>query len=236
MQKKHFLFLLLIVFIIKLSAQENSEVTVTGRMRDVMWQGKLAASIRLDTLDMEHAYGLGPVAYLKGEILLLDGIAYRSTVLDDKTMQVEDNFKGGAPFFGYAKITDWESQKLPSAINTLTQLESHLDKLAPELPEPFFFRLKCAVQSAVIHVVNLPEGSIVRSPDEAHQGLTKYPVEDKEVEILGFYSTRHKAILTHHDTNMHLHLITADKQQMGHVDVLEIKAGSAELLLPKSKQ
>lgn len=236
MQKKHFLFLLLIVFIVKLSAQENSEVTVTGRMRDVMWQGKLAASIRLDTLDIEHAYGLGPVAYLKGEILLLDGIAYRSTVLDDKTMQVENNFKGGAPFFGYAKITDWESQKLPSGINTLTQLESHLDKLAPELPEPFFFRLKCTVQSAVIHVVNLPEGSIVRSPDEAHQGLTKYPVEDKEVEILGFYSTRHKAILTHHDTNMHLHLITADRQQMGHVDSLLIKAGSAELLLPKSKQ
>ncbi len=38
------------------------------------------------------------------------------------------------------------------------------------------------------------------------------------VDIVGFFSTEHKTIFTHHDTFMHLHLITKDKLMMGHLD------------------
>lgn len=225
MQKNHLLGFLFSVTFLGLSAQSNPEVIISGRMRDVMWQGKLEASIRLDTLDLEHAYGLGPVAYLAGEILLLDGVAYRSTVVDANTMQVEPNFKGGAPFFGYAKIPEWKSQSLPAEVKTLAQLETYLNQLYPNDDRPFFFTIRGKVKEAVIHIVNLPEGTEVRSPDQAHQGLTKYPLQHVEADILGFYSRNHKAILTHHDTNMHLHLITADRSQMGHVDLLDIESG-----------
>ena len=81
----------------------------------------------------------------------------------------------------------------------------------------------------MIHVVSLPPGSIVSSPDEAHRGQVNYVLEGNEVEILGFFSRRHKGIFTHHDSNVHVHLITRDKSMMGHVDKLEFGCGAMKL-------
>jgi acetolactate decarboxylase len=71
----------------------------------------------------------------------------------------------------------------------------------------------------------------VRSPEEAHRGLQHYPLANVPVEILGFFSTEHKAIFTHHDTFMHLHLITSDRQKMGHLDALTFGPGEVWLYL-----
>jgi len=76
------------------SAQEVvNYVKVVGAMKEVMWKGKLSGTIDLDTLsNKQHLFGLGPVEYLAGEILIIDGKAYRSTVLTDSTMKVEETF------------------------------------------------------------------------------------------------------------------------------------------------
>lgn len=209
---------------------------VVGRMSEVMWQGQLQGKISLDTLaDKADLYGLGPLAYLAGEIIVLDGHAYRSVVTSPTDMQVTATWDLEAPFFGYARIVDWQEQALPMSVVNLSQLENFLDQWAKDRSEPFFFKIKGWVDEATIHVVNLPKGSTVSSPDEAHRGLTKYQIRAAEVDILGFYSRRHKAILTHHDTNMHLHLITADRLQMGHLDALQLRTGTGRVYLPGGK-
>jgi acetolactate decarboxylase len=71
----------------------------------------------------------------------------------------------------------------------------------------------------------------VSSPAEAHQGQVNYSVNDEQVEIIGFFSTEHKTIFTHHDTFLHMHLITADRQQMGHLDEVLLGKGM-KLYLP----
>src|SRR5690606_36352994 len=111
-----------------------------------------------------------PVEYLAGEVLNLDGKAYKSTVLTDSTMNVEEAFNIKAPFFGYAHISDWSEQDLPQTIQTLKQLEEYLDSITKSMTRPFFFKISGMVESAKIHVVNLPKGSKVSSPDEAHRG------------------------------------------------------------------
>jgi acetolactate decarboxylase len=50
--------------------------------------------------------------------------------------------------------------------------------------------------------------------------------------MVGFFSTEHQAVFTHHDTFMHLHLMTEDKKQMGHLEELRFKPGQMRLLLP----
>jgi len=58
-------------------------------MKDVMWKGQLQGIINLDTItNKTNLYGLGPVEYLTGEILVIDGKSYKSTVASDTTMQV----------------------------------------------------------------------------------------------------------------------------------------------------
>ena len=85
---------------------------------------------------------------------------------------------------------------------------------------------------AKIHIQNLPKGAIVTSPAEAHQGQIDYVLLNEDVTIIGFFSTEHKGIFTHHDSTIHLHLITKDESKMGHLDALEID--NMQLYLPKS--
>lgn len=229
-----FLLIVLTSFIQNSFAQKTSNnIHIVGEMRNVMWKGQLQGSIHLDTINKKNLYGLGPVEYLSGEILVINGKAYQSIVLSDSTMSVKETFDIKAPFFGYANIEEWKSHTLPDSIITLKQLESYLDQLTKNHVRPFFFQLKGQIEKATIHIVNLPKGSKVSSPDEAHQGLVNYYLSDTAVEILGFFSTSHKAIFTHHDTFVHLHLITTDKQKMGHLDEIKFKPGEIKVYLPQ---
>ncbi|WKZ58249.1 MAG: acetolactate decarboxylase [Cyclobacteriaceae bacterium] len=228
---KYFLILFLVVSCAKTS-QEESEVYVTGAMRNVMWKGELQGTIDLDSLrDKENLYGLGPIEFLVGEILILDGKSFVSRVLTDSTMSVTETFQVKAPFFVHVQVPQWESFGLPDSVTELKSLEGFIDSIMTNQKHPFAFRLTGKISKATIHVVNLPPGSTVSSPDEAHQGQVNYKVVGEEVEILAFFSRRHKGIFTHHDSNMHLHLITRDNSMMGHVDKLEFDRGAMKLWL-----
>jgi acetolactate decarboxylase len=50
-------------------------------------------------------------------------------------------------------------------------------------------------------------------------------MENTEVEMLGFYSDSHKAIFTHHTSNVHIHMRTVDDKLAGHVDDLILGDG-----------
>lgn len=213
--------------------QTTNEVKIVGEMKNVMWKGQLNGNINLDTIaNKTNLYGLGPVEYLSGEILIIDGKSYKSTVTSDTTMKVEETYDIKAPFFGYANISKWTEQTLPDSIQTINQLETYLDKLTKNSPRPFMFKLRGTVEQATIHIVNLPKGSKVSSPDEAHKGQINYELQNEQADIIGFFSTEHKAIFTHHDTYLHMHLMTTDKQKMGHLDEVLFKKGTMKLYLP----
>lgn len=213
--------------------QTTNEVKIVGEMKNVIWKGQLYGNINLDTIANKiNLYGLGPVEYLSGEVLIIDGKSYKSTVVSDTTMKVEETYGIKAPFFGYANISKWTEQNLPDSIQTIQQLEKYLDNETRLSPRPFMFKLIGTVERATIHIVNLPKGSKVSSPDEAHKGQRNYKLKNEQSEIVGFFSTEHKTIFTHHDTFLHMHLITADRKKMGHLDEVLFEKGSMKLYLP----
>jgi acetolactate decarboxylase len=215
------------------SQHTKMEVKVVGAMKDVMWKGQLDGKINLDTISFrEHLYGLGPVEYLRGEILIIDGKSYKSTVLTDSTMKVEETYSVKAPFLGYANISQWKEEILPDSILTGKQLEKYLDLVTVSSARPFLFMLRGIVDHATIHIVNLPKGSQVYSPDDVQRAHRKFKIFNEESEVVGFFSTGHQGILTHHDTYLHMHLITADKRKMGHLEELSFKQGTGKLYLP----
>lgn len=216
-----------------LNAQPANTVRVVGEMRNVMWKGELSGNIYLDTIaKKKDLYGLGPLENLAGEIVIVDGKAYKSTVVSGTSMKVEETYDIRAPFFGYANIPKWTYRSLPDTVRTIGDLERYLDATTKDHARPFMFRLIGTVEKAKIHIVNLPEGSTVRSPAEAHEGQVTYHLANAQSEIIGFFSTQHKSIFTHHDTFIHMHLITTDRQSMGHLDEMLIKKGTMNLWLP----
>ncbi|OMP30527.1 acetolactate decarboxylase [Mangrovimonas sp. DI 80] len=208
------------------------DIAIVRAMKNVMWDGALDGAILLDTIANKNGlYGLGPKSFLTGELTIFDGHSYVSKVTSDSTMVVEESYNVSAPFFVHANIQEWETIELPTSLKTLTQLELFIDSNTKAFKRPFTFKMRGKASKATIHIQNLPEGSKVSSPKEAHQGQVNYPLENETVDIVGFFSTEHQGIFTHHDSFMHMHLITQDRKKMGHLDDIEIE--NMVLYLPK---
>ena len=215
-----------------ISNETYEDINIVGAMKNVMWKGELGGRINLDTISNKKGlYGLGPESYLTGELLINDGNSYVSKVTSDSTMTVEKRFDVSAPFLVYANVTEWNEIELDSNIKTIQDVEKLIDQKTSKFKRPFTFKLIGKVAKAIIHIQNLPKGTKVSSPKEAHQGQTNYKLKDEEAIIIGFFSTEHKGIFTHHDSNIHLHLITKDESKMGHLDEMEIE--NMKLYLPK---
>ena len=64
------------------------------------------------------------------------------------------------------------------------------------------------------------------------RGLEPRPaLDDTAVRLVGVYSEHHHGVFTHHGTNMHIHVLTEDGRQSGHLDSLRLAPGGT-LLLP----
>ena len=207
-------------------------VEAVGAMKNVKWKGELQGIIRLDTIEQKKGlYGLGPQSYLTGELLISDGITYLSQVTSDSTMQVIETSAVDAPFFVYGNVLEWKVTTLPSSVTNIKSLEQYIDSQTKKYKRPFAFKLSGKIAEAQVHIQNLPPGTKVSSPKDAHTGQVQYLLQDEEVEIIGFFSTEHQGVFTHHDTYLHMHLITKDKQKMGHVDWFSL-TGGMQLFLP----
>jgi Heavy metal binding domain/Alpha-acetolactate decarboxylase len=98
----------------KITAKANSNVKIAGAMMNVMHKGELFGTILLDTIkNKKHLFGLGPIEYLKGEVLIVDGHSYISKVASDNTMTVDENYNVKAPFFVYENVEKWKQVNLP---------------------------------------------------------------------------------------------------------------------------
>jgi acetolactate decarboxylase len=209
---------------------KTSSVRVVGAMMNVMHKGELFGTMDIDTIkNKNHLYGLGPVEYLKGELMIIDGKSYKSTVAADDSIAMEETFKAKAPFFVYANVDKWKEIFLPDSVQSIPQLESFLDQTTKNHSRPFAFRLTADIDHCEIHIVNQPKGVEVHSPDDVQK--KSFDVKNEKAELLGFFSTEHKGVFTHHDSFVHIHILTADKKKMGHADKLMMKKGTVKLYI-----
>jgi acetolactate decarboxylase len=210
---------------------KTSPVRFTGAMRNVMHKGDLSNQIILDSISSDGFYGIGPLSGLQGELLLWDGNPYVARAEGDSSMLVSLDSLAGAPFFVYTPSQFWKELSIPDSTHDILSLEAFLNEKFADKSVPFAFRLKGTFSLSKIHIQNLPEGAIVSSPEEAHAGQMDFNLRMIEADILGFHSKKHQGIFTHHDSNIHMHLITADKMLMGHVDLLEFDSKQVQVFV-----
>ncbi|MAY83558.1 MAG: alpha-acetolactate decarboxylase [Flavobacteriales bacterium] len=213
------------------TTSDTLEIKITGSVKEVMLRGELGSKIDLDTLEeREGLYGLGPLENLRGELMIYNGRSYVSRVGDYPFMKVNEEYNVSAPFFVYTNVTKWKQLELPEIFNT-RHLELIIDSLNPEKDKPFVFRLEGVVKRARIHIQNLPLGTEVSSPKQAHSGQINYELRARPSKIIGFFSRRHKGIFTHIDSYVHMHLLSDDLEMMGHIEQLETR--NIKLYIPE---
>ncbi len=226
-----------ILVLLLISCKTDSEVNVkySGALMEIM-AGNITGTISLDTLeDIENVYALGALADLKGEIQIFNGEVLNSSV-NDSTVVLSSSLNNNANLLVYTGVNNWEEVEIPSQIITKDEVEKFVFDTAKEIgitiEKPFPFLLSGTAQSLSWHVINWD----ITDKEHTHQkhqmsGLNG-TLTDTAVEILGFYSDKHKGVFTHHTTNMHLHFKTQNNKLAGHVD--DIILGNMMILkLPK---
>ncbi|MEZ4790107.1 MAG: acetolactate decarboxylase [Flavobacteriales bacterium] len=203
------------------SYAQNGPVIATGAMRNTMFNGQLAGLILLDSIAKPGTYGIGPAEFLRGELLLWDGHPYRAIAKGDNAMQVDERPEIKAPFFVHQTVQEWHAVALPDSVVDLGTLNAFLTARFGAA-QPFAFKLHGVCERVDLHIVDVSPGTAVHGPDDAHRENKHFHLTDRSVDLLGFYSTRHQAVFTHHDTHIHVHAITAERDAMGHVEELAI--------------
>jgi acetolactate decarboxylase len=211
------------------TAAQHTAVVATGAMRNTMFNGQLAGMIQLDSMAKPGTYGIGPVEYLRGELMLWDGHAYRSTAKDDSAMVVEERPESRAPFFVHQRVQEWTDVALPDSITDLPMLDALLTARYAAIGKPFAFKLQGKVIEVHAHIVDVTPGAVINGPDDAHRENKHYTLRDRNMDLIGFFSTKHKAVFTHHDTHIHVHAITAERDWMGHVEAVRFDAKEVRL-------
>lgn len=209
--------------------QDSGAVKIIGAMRETMHNGVLQGLIDLDTIaDKTHLFGLGPMEQLRGEIVIIDGRAFSSHI-ENNSVLVEESYKVKAPFFVYCNVPVWTEIHLPDSIQNNIQLEAFLFNAYGNLGMPFAFKVEAVADKGQAHIVNLPSGTEVHGPEDVHVYNETMDIAGDTCTIIGFFSVNHQGVFTHHDSYVHMHVLTADHKKMGHCDEFVLKAGTIRL-------
>ncbi len=223
----------LLLFASCIKSTNTSSIKFVGEMRDVMWKGDLKGKISTHSLNNIKTYGLGPIEFLKGEIVVFEGQTFVSKVIDSVSHQVIKTPLVRAPFFVYSTDSDLKIVKLTFDNYSLKEIEEQINTVYKNYDEPLLIRIDGFFNKMKLHSVNLPEGKQVSSPDDAHQGLIQYELNGIDGSLIGFFSRNHKGVFTHHDSFFHAHFISDDFQVLGHID--ELNLNGSKIILKVSK-
>lgn len=216
-------FIAALYLFIVLAPTEVPEVKVAGAMKNIMMQGDLSAHMNLDTVDKSHLYGLGPVAGLKGELLVWDGKIY-STTKDRKQLLQQDKVSQAAMLV-YSNVEKWKSVSVKASINSYAELEKLIETTAKsngyDTEIPFAFKIEAVPVKASYHIIDWVAGA-THTMDNHKQFAYAGTFTHTKLFLLGFYSTHHQSIFTHHTTYMHIHALDEKTKTTGHLDDIQI--------------
>jgi alpha-acetolactate decarboxylase len=217
-----------------------------GALHAIMHEGRTAGSVTLsDQVPGPHAWGLGALGALRGEVTVLDDVAWLALPQADGTAQVRRGDLGGADheqtaaLFVVAQVDSWDevavSKEVPwSQLDTFLGSALQARGFALDVPTPI--RLEGTVSALRWHVIDgskLTPGHGASHADHARSAV-QGKLENSAVKLVGFYSTAHQGVFTHAGSSSHFHVVAEALGVSGHVDELHLTPG-IRLLLPKPR-
>jgi acetolactate decarboxylase len=225
-----YLFFYLILFTLDASAQ--TEIFVSGALKDIMQGGDLSAKISLDSVHLSNTtYGLGVAESLEGEIVVIAGKCFRSHVEDDKVVTHQESDTKAAMLVR-TEVNDFAHDEAMQKISSIQELEERLKMQGAKLynGKPFSFLIKSRVSKVDYHIIDWREGA-EHSSSNHKQFAIHGTFVGEDVIIVGFYSDNHQGIFTPHSTNVHMHVYNPSKNVVGHVDGI-MSTSMIKILLP----
>jgi len=190
--------------------------------------GKAEKSVSLERFDgLESLYAVGPLEQARGEVSIYDSIPLISEVHDGRVNVTIDSCRHAA-FLVYAIVENWRRVTVRNPINTEQQHENHLLAWAVtsgiDVDQPFAFLLNGLIAQATFHIL-CNRGRGTYNAERHEKSKVRFPIANESVEVIGFYSRRHRGIFTPRDSNFHMHVRTLDNRFSGHLEAFNWEYG-----------
>lgn len=219
-------FSLFIILLVSISFEgfSQSSFLVYGRLRAIMQQGDLSAKVSLDTAEwVEGTMGIGVAEGLKGEIIVINGEAYSSSIRDGKVEnKVGNNLKAAMLVVINAEypIGEFETE----GVNSMRHLEEiiaiDLDRTSQGTGELAFW-INAENADVNYHIIDWKDG-VAHTPENHKQFANLGQLKGEKVTIIGFFSEKGAGIFTPHTSKIHLHVYCPSTGIVGHVDDLKL--------------
>lgn len=235
--KNFFLISTLVMSLAFAAAAQKTKwnIVAEGAMREMFATGTVDGKIDISALaDKKHLWGVGPLDGLSGEIMIWDGRVLTSSI-GPNGIVTKDDENARAVFFVSANAGKWKEVAVPKDIATYDDLERFIATAAENVnldsTEAFPFLLKGRFARVEWHINDYkPDGT--KLTHEKHDAMKfKRVAERAKLEMIGFFSPKHKGVFTHHTRTTHIHATDRKRSFIGHVDDLKLNGGY-RLFLP----
>jgi len=182
--------------------------------------GKSTTPVSLNRFaGLESLYAVGPLEQGRGEVSIFDSVTLISQVNEAKG-NVPAGHDYHAGFLVYAIVENWRRATVRERVGNEQCLKEQLLLLAVEsgidVDQPFPFLLQCHVAQAAFHVLCNKSDDDAYNPQLHEKSKIRFPIADESVEIVGFFSRRHRGVFTPHDSDFHMHVRTLNNRVSGH--------------------
>ena len=235
-------YVCLSVFLVIFWSCSNREPTTfpvikyAGALKNVTELLDSSNAIFLDTITPHRRlYGLGPLAGMSGEILIIDGRPYVSKINRSNRNHVRMTFDAKSPYFVYTHVRGWQEAELPEdSILNNQNLGRHLEYLAKkqgiDVNKPFPFMLKGEFKKLSYHISYMPKKNSKSKKPLPEESKTE---ENANVIIVGFFSKHHQGIFTQPGSNVVMSFMTTTASKVGQIDELVLRGKRVQLMLPE---
>jgi len=198
-----------------------------------LFEGETEAKVSLKEVPPRPGVvGLGSLSDLRGEIAIVRGVTWLSyPALGNRTTVESNPLKPeSAAFLAFAEVSRWQTDTFETAV-PFDQLAGVIEERArragidPNVPFPLL--IEGNFTAIDFNVVNGPAlGSERPTKERLRDTAVKVESTRGEGSIVGFFAASGGERLIHGGQRFHLHIVLPIAQQVGHLDSVQVEAGT----------
>lgn len=201
-------------------------------------EGQTEAKVSLQEVPARPGVvGVGSLSDLRGEIAIVRGVTWLSYPALGNRMSVESNppKPEAAGFLALAEVNRWQTETLETAVpfdQLAGVIEARARRAGIDANVPFPLLIEGTFTAIELNVVNGPAlGSDKPTKDRLRDTAVKVKLPRADGSLVGFFAASGGERLIHRGQRFHLHIVLPVAQQVGHLDSVQVEAGS-RLRLP----
>lgn len=205
-----------------------------GSMKEVSEDGGAAKVNLAELKTTKHLYALGPLAKLRGEIVVWDSQPYEARA-HAGNIQVKSDWNESAALLVWSSVPKWRKTRVPPSVMSRKGLESWLHSMSGALQSPlqsqYPFLLRGKFLHINWHIINVKDDGSPLSAEKLVSQQYHGDAANVRADILGFYSPDHQGIFIPEGQRTHLH-VKVGSALVAHVDDFEPAESGLFLYVP----